>query len=1088
MMMHNGGGTDDQQSNQTLFDDLCKLQSLIKHEQNLQSHFAKEKEDYCSKIANQHQEYYKQQLAFISEHNIFNQSIEKDELVHLPKSTLTKTERTLEVKPQVQFGEAFKRIQSLLFMLRENEDVFQVFSQNLYKLSNNLNGSIPETLVNFLFNDLTYSQGLNARFMIIMRLIIKKEVEIAESPDQLLKCMVEKIFKELIKQSDSRRYITYLFKSKYDRIDFNYLDFKDICKVYDGLQRKSSLDQDQVTETTRVNDIVFEIVHNASSAGNNQLDETNESSSRGASYKSDRKEVDRRSFPENKNTSPNQSTHTLSKQSSSNGISNDTRSNTESILITNNDERSSEGKSKSTRDAASSAQQSAATINMINHMHEILEAILDQIFSKVNAMPYVLREFFLVLHNECQSKWGHLMSQQKLFGIISDFLINKWIVPVCFFKLSQNGLTKDFYLGENCKQNLKLLGKLMQRIFKFEEIVYPIKEDKQQKYQFQSMIMNLSDVNFLYQFFKDFTEEFTTKPMRADSMIFSQSLVKQSNEKKLGHMDSLLQKDFSSGYETKEQKYFYFYKFNELQPKKKSDPTYQPSPYERVIADLSHEDKIIQKNLKILLNECDFIDQYGFNIKNKNNISEILKVIEQRGFEREIDLQTAERNQNVSTLIRYSNQLYSRVDQLDQDFKYLELLFKVKKRSQFIQNAKFDLCLYRFEPNDFIEITEGDQQCKHQPQRNDEQDHTAHKMMMQQQQAQQEKELKEREKQKRAPLEGNIAMKFLLKSGDFERFLNKGKQDKNAGERKQTSKQQEELKNSASNIANYDNSPPQRSVDFSNRKQTVTMRGAQSIQLDSISQNQLLSQNRPTAPRDYKKYKQRIKSINDFIQKMIKLPIIGKVLSFDDLEWAGIKQCFADFYEKVRTKVMEDEILSRDVDEHMTEIADFICLRLYKKIFENKMQSQKEYEVYSKIQSLQWLSPDAFGIQSDTLTKPMWDSAVRELCFRLIDSTFSLFSTEEGINTACADDMLQIFPYIVLKAKIERLLGHLKKIQEANYQNEDFFDMQAKQFHEIRLKNKYDQCLRCKKWHSPIEECTLSKNNSLNDANKTEQE
>lgn len=35
MMMHNGGGTDDQQSNQTLFDDMCKLQTLIKHEQNL---------------------------------------------------------------------------------------------------------------------------------------------------------------------------------------------------------------------------------------------------------------------------------------------------------------------------------------------------------------------------------------------------------------------------------------------------------------------------------------------------------------------------------------------------------------------------------------------------------------------------------------------------------------------------------------------------------------------------------------------------------------------------------------------------------------------------------------------------------------------------------------------------------------------------------------------------------------------------------------------------------------------------------------------------------------------------------------------
>jgi hypothetical protein len=74
----------------------------------------------------------------------------------------------------------------------------------------------------------------------------------------------------------------------------------------------------------------------------------------------------------------------------------------------------------------------------------------------------------------------------------------------------------------------------------------------------------------------------------------------------------------------------------------------------------------------------------------------------------------------------------------------------------------------------------------------------------------------------------------------------------------------------------------------------------------------------------------------------------------------------------------------------------------------------------------------------------MWDIATRELksieraftpkgkqncifsCFRLIDSTFSLFSTEEGTNSACADDMLQIFPYIILKAKVDRLISHLK--------------------------------------------------------------
>lgn len=37
----------------------------------------------------------------------------------------------------------------------------------------------------------------------------------------------------------------------------------------------------------------------------------------------------------------------------------------------------------------------------------------------------------------------------------------------------------------------------------------------------------------------------------------------------------------------------------------------------------------MQKNLKILLNECEFIEQFGFFVRQKNNIMEILKVIEQ---------------------------------------------------------------------------------------------------------------------------------------------------------------------------------------------------------------------------------------------------------------------------------------------------------------------------------------------------------------------------------------------------------------------------------------------------------------------------
>ena len=129
----------------------------------------------------------------------------------------------------------------------------------------------------------------------------------------------------------------------------------------------------------------------------------------------------------------------------------------------------------------------------------------------------------------------------------------------------------------------------------------------------------------------------------------------------------------------------------------------------------------------------------------------------------------------------------------------------------------------------------------------------------------------------------------------------------------------------------------------------------------------------------------------------------------------------------------------------MADIIDYIMLRLYKQIYtQNKIQSKDEYEVYTKIQSLQWLEPSHFGSKLDSINKPLWDIAIKELqsierclspkskvnsiysCFKLLDSTYSLFTTEEGLNPACADDMLNIFPYIILKSKIERFQAHLR--------------------------------------------------------------
>ena len=88
----------------------------------------------------------------------------------------------LETKPSNHFGEAFKRIQSLFFMLRENEDVFQVFCKNAYRIRYNTNGTFPETLLNYLYNDLT-TCNTNSRLTVVVKEIIKREVEISDSPD-----------------------------------------------------------------------------------------------------------------------------------------------------------------------------------------------------------------------------------------------------------------------------------------------------------------------------------------------------------------------------------------------------------------------------------------------------------------------------------------------------------------------------------------------------------------------------------------------------------------------------------------------------------------------------------------------------------------------------------------------------------------------------------------------------------------------------------------------------------------------------------------------------------------------------------------
>ena len=82
---------------------------------------------------------------------------------------------------------------------------------------------------------------------------------------------------------------------------------------------------------------------------------------------------------------------------------------------------------------------------------------------------------------------------------------------------------------------------------------------------------------------------------------------------------------------------------------------------------------------------------------------------------------------------------------------------------------------------------------------------------------------------------------------------------------------------------------------------------------------------------------------------------------------------------------------------------------------------------------------------------PMWQKAIKELqkvekfatpslklkfllsSFMIVNNSFSLFSSSKEGQVAWADDMLLIFPYIVVKAEIRRLLRHIKFIKIFEY-------------------------------------------------------
>jgi hypothetical protein len=117
-------------------------------------------------------------------------------------------------------------------MIRENSDVFNLFCSKAHNFIYITNPKFTETLVNFLFRDLTNSSS-DKKLAHLIRHVIKNETQMVKSCNDLVHgSMSERIFNELVKQSDTKKYLIYLFKQKFEKIDFNYLDLKDVYKIF----------------------------------------------------------------------------------------------------------------------------------------------------------------------------------------------------------------------------------------------------------------------------------------------------------------------------------------------------------------------------------------------------------------------------------------------------------------------------------------------------------------------------------------------------------------------------------------------------------------------------------------------------------------------------------------------------------------------------------------------------------------------------------------------------------------------------------------------------------------------------------------
>ena len=155
----------------------------------------------------------------------------------------------------------------------------------------------------------------------------------------------------------------------------------------------------------------------------------------------------------------------------------------------------------------------------------------------------------------------------------------------------------------------------------------------------------------------------------------------------------------------------------------------------------------------------------------------------------------------------------------------------------------------------------------------------------------------------------------------------------------------------------------------------------------------------------------------------------------------------------------KDPLLGERTGDHLGEISEYIMKRLSNCILSNKKASEKDNEFFLKVCLLQDMNPSYFEIPPSLYNSDVLEISInllrlydksktpREKLNCIIDSFNTLstayaLSNEKG-EAASADVMLQLFSYIVLKAKLERSWTNLMFIKSFLYIDGEFFGENA---------------------------------------------